>query len=47
MRERLAAGETVARMYQKPGLTRLERQAEVAEGLVKERQAAATRDESG
>ena len=46
MRERLAAGETAARMYQEPGLAWLERQAEVAEELVRERQAAA-RDESG
>jgi len=46
MRERLAAGEEVAPMYQEPGLAWLERQAEVAEDLVKERQAA-TRDESG
>ena len=34
MRERLAAGEQVARMYQEPGLAWLERQAEVAEELV-------------
>jgi hypothetical protein len=40
MRQRLAAGEEVARMYQEPGLAWLERQAEVAEGLVAERQAA-------
>jgi hypothetical protein len=46
MRERLAAGEEVARMYQEPGLAWLERQAEVAEELVTERQAAAP-DESG
>jgi hypothetical protein len=46
MRERLAAGEEVARMYQEPGLVWLERQAEVAEELVKERQAA-TRDKPG
>ena len=46
MRERLAAGEEVARMYQEPGLAWLERQAEVAEDLVKERQAT-TRDETG
>jgi hypothetical protein len=39
MRQRLAAGEQVARMYQEPGLAWLERQAEVAEGLVGERQA--------
>ena len=43
MRQRLAAGEAVARMYQEPGLAWLERQAEVAEGLVAERQAAAGR----
>jgi hypothetical protein len=40
MRRRLAAGEDVARMYQEPGLAWLERQAEVAEDLVAERQAA-------
>ena len=40
MRQRLAAGEEVARMYQAPGLAWLERQAEVAEDLVAERQAA-------
>jgi len=43
MRKRLAAGEQVAHMYQEPGLTWLERQAEVAEDLVTERQAAAKR----
>jgi hypothetical protein len=43
MRRRLAAGEQVARMYQEPGLSWLERQAEVAEDLVAERQAAAKR----
>ena len=43
MRRRLAAGEQVARMYQEPGLAWLERQAEVAEDLVAERQAAAKR----
>jgi hypothetical protein len=37
MRERLAAGEDVARMYQEPGLAWLERQAEVAEDLVARR----------
>jgi hypothetical protein len=42
-RRRLAAGERVARMYQEPGLAWLERQAEVAEDLVGERRAAATR----
>jgi len=35
----LAAGEQVARMYQEPGLTWLERQAEVAEDLIAQRQA--------
>jgi hypothetical protein len=39
MRQRLAAGEQVARMYQEPGLAWLERQAEAAEGLLAERQA--------
>jgi hypothetical protein len=39
MRQRLAAGEQVARMYQEPGLAWLERQAEVAEGLATKRQA--------
>jgi hypothetical protein len=43
MRQRLAAGEQVARMYQEPGLAWLERQAEVAEDLVAERQAATER----
>jgi hypothetical protein len=43
MRQRLAAGEEVARMYQEPGLAWLERQAEVAEDLVTERQTAAKR----
>jgi hypothetical protein len=38
MRKRLAAGETVARMYQDPGLAWLERQAEVGEDLLTERQ---------
>jgi hypothetical protein len=38
MRGRLAAGDQVARMYQEPGLAWLERQAEVAEDLVAERQ---------
>jgi hypothetical protein len=37
MRLRLAAGEQVARMYQEPGLTWLERQAEEAEELVAQR----------
>jgi hypothetical protein len=44
MRQRLAAGEQVARMYQEPGLTWLVRQAEVAEALVAKRQAGARRD---
>jgi hypothetical protein len=39
MRQRLAAGEQVARMYQTPGLAWLDRQAEVAEGLAAKRQA--------
>ena len=43
MRRRLAVGEEVARMYQEPGLAWLERQAEVAEDLVAERQSAAKR----
>jgi hypothetical protein len=44
MRQRLAAGQRVARMYQEPGLAWLERQAEVAEELVAERQAATKRN---
>ena len=40
MRQRLAAGEEVARMYQEPGLAWLERQAEAAEQVLAERQAA-------
>jgi hypothetical protein len=40
MRQRLAAGEQVARMYQEPGLAWLERQAEAAQELLAERQAA-------
>jgi hypothetical protein len=40
MRQRLAAGEQVARMYQAPGLAWLERQAEAAEDLLAARQAA-------
>ena len=40
MRQRVAAGEQVARMYQEPGLAWLERQAEVMEDLVAERQTA-------
>jgi hypothetical protein len=43
MRERLAAGEQVARMYQEPALAWLEPQAEIAEELVAGRQAAAKR----
>ena len=43
MRPRLAAGEQVAHMYQEPGLAWLERQAEVMEELVAERQAATKR----
>jgi hypothetical protein len=39
MRQRLAAGEQVARMYQEPGLAWLERQAEAAKQLLGERQA--------
>jgi hypothetical protein len=39
MRQRRAAGEQVARMYQEPGLAWLERQAEAAEQLLTERQA--------
>jgi hypothetical protein len=39
MRQRLAAGEPVARMDQEPGLAWLERQAEAAEQLLAERQA--------
>ena len=37
MRQRLAAGEQVAPMYQEPGLAWLERQAEAAEDLVAQR----------
>jgi hypothetical protein len=44
MRERLAAGEEVARMYQEPALAWLERQAEAAEDLLAERQAPDHRD---
>ena len=40
MRERLVAGEEVARMYQEPGLAWLERQADAAEQLLAERRAA-------
>jgi hypothetical protein len=39
MRQRLAAGEPVARMFQEPGLAWPERQAEAAEQLLAERQA--------
>jgi hypothetical protein len=39
MRQRQAAGEQVARIYQEPGLAWLERQAEAAEQLLGERQA--------
>jgi hypothetical protein len=38
MRERLAAGQAVARMYQEPGLAWLERQAQAAEALIIQRQ---------
>jgi hypothetical protein len=38
MRQRLAAGEQVPRMYQEPGLAWLERQAQAAEQLLAERQ---------
>jgi hypothetical protein len=44
MRQRLAAGEQVARMYQKPGLAWLECQAEAAEQLLGKR-ASRTSDE--
>ena len=43
MRQCLAAGEQVARMYQEPGLARLKRQAEVMEDLVAKCQAATKR----
>ena len=43
MRQRLAAGEQVARMYQEPGLAWLERQAEVAEELLARRKPAEDR----
>jgi hypothetical protein len=39
MRQRLAAGEAVARMYQEPGLAWLERQAQAAEEVIAERKA--------
>ena len=38
MRQRLAAGEQVARMYQEPGLAWLERQAQASEALIIQRQ---------
>jgi hypothetical protein len=44
MRERLAAGEEVARMYQEPGLAWLERQVEAAEDLLAKRQVADQRE---
>jgi hypothetical protein len=40
MRQRLAAGEQVAQMYQEPGLAWLERQAEAPEQLLTDRRAA-------
>ena len=43
MRKRLAAGEAVALMYTEPALAWLQRQAEVAEDLLAERQAATKR----
>ncbi|HWD47447.1 MAG TPA: hypothetical protein VHM23_27685, partial [Actinomycetota bacterium] len=39
MRQRLAAGKAVARMYQEPGLAWLERQAQAAEEVIAERRA--------
>ena len=39
MRQRLAAGEAVARIYQEPRLAWLERQAPAAEELIAERKA--------
>src|SRR5215207_916730 len=44
MRERLVAGEEVARMYQEPGLAWLERQADAAEQLLAERRTEDHRD---
>ena len=44
MRQRLGAGQEVARMYQEPGLAWLERQAEAAEDLLAERQAEGHRE---
>jgi hypothetical protein len=38
MRERLAAGQAVARMYQESGLAWLERQAQAGEALIIQRQ---------
>ena len=43
MRQRLAAGEQVARMYQEPGLAWLERQDQAAEDLVAEQCTGASR----
>jgi hypothetical protein len=39
MRQRLTAGEQMARMYQEPGLAWRKRQAELAEELIAQRQA--------
>jgi hypothetical protein len=39
LRQRLAAGEAVARLYQEPGLAWLERQAQAAEQLAAQRKA--------
>ena len=44
MRQRLAAGEAVARMYQEPGLAWLEGQAEAAEQLLAEEEVADDRE---
>jgi hypothetical protein len=44
MRERLMAGEEVAWMCQEPGLAWLERQADAAEDVLSERQAADYRE---
>jgi hypothetical protein len=38
MRRRLVAGEEVVRMYQEPGLAWLQRQAEIAEQLIRQRE---------
>jgi hypothetical protein len=43
MRQRLAASEAVAGMFQEPGLVWLKHQAEVAADLLAERQAGAER----